>query len=69
MESSKIAMTKQEVGSYLGVNSTSVQRWIRQGKLKIFKTEEGDSRVFLKSVYAFVKTYGYPSARGPKNPD
>ncbi len=62
MESSKIAMTTHEVGEYLGVNPTRVQRWIRDKKLKCFKTEEGDTRVFLKQVYAFVKTHGFPNA-------
>jgi excisionase family DNA binding protein len=60
VESSKIAMTANEVGQYLGVNSTCVQRWIREGKLKCFKTEEGDTRIFLKQVYAFVKVHGFP---------
>jgi excisionase family DNA binding protein len=61
VESSKIAMTTREVSEYLGVNSTRVQRWIRDGKLKCFKTEEGDTRVFLKQVYAFVKIHGFPN--------
>jgi excisionase family DNA binding protein len=61
MESSKIAMTTREVSEYLGVNSTRVQRWIRDGKMKCFKTEEGDTRVFLKQVYAFVKIHGFPN--------
>lgn len=62
MESSKIAMTTREVGEYLGVNATRVTRWIKDGKLKSFKTEEGDTRVFLKQVYAYVKVHGYPNA-------
>lgn len=62
LESSKIAMTTDEVGQYLGVNATRVQRWIRERKLKCFKTEEGDTRVFLKQVYAFVKVHGFPNA-------
>jgi excisionase family DNA binding protein len=66
VESSKIAMTTREVGEYLGVNSQSVQRWIRDKKLKCFKTEEGDTRVFLKQVYAFVKTHGFPNASKAK---
>lgn len=66
MESSKIAMSPREVSEYLGVNSTRVQRWIRDGKLKCFKTEEGDTRVFLKQVYAFVKTHGFPNATKAK---
>ncbi len=66
MESSKIAMSMREVGEYLGVNSSSVQRWVRDGKLKCFKTEEGDTRVFLKQVYAFVKVYGFPNGSKAK---
>lgn len=66
MESSKIAMTPREVSEYLGVNATRVTRWIRDGKLKCFKTEEGDTRVFLKQVYAFVKTHGFPNATKAK---
>ena len=62
MESSKIAMTPLEVSAYLGVNAARVQRWIRDGKLKCFKTEEGDTRVFLKQVYAFVKLHGFPNS-------
>lgn len=62
MESSKIAMTTHEVGEYLGVNAAKVQRWIKDRKLKCFKTEEGDTRVFLKQVYAFVKVHGFPNA-------
>ena len=62
LRSSKIAMTTSQVGEYLGVNATRVQRWIRDGKLKCFKTEEGDTRVFLKQVYAFVKIHGFPNA-------
>ena len=66
MESSKIAMTTNEVSQYLGVNATRVQRWIREGKIKSFKTEEGDTRVFLKQVYAFVKVHGFPNATKAK---
>jgi excisionase family DNA binding protein len=62
VESSKIAMSTREVCEYLGVNTPRVQRWIREGKLKCFKTEEGDTRVFLKQVYAFVKVHGFPKA-------
>ncbi len=66
MESSKIAMSMREVGEYLGVNGNRVQRWVRDGKLKCFKTEEGDTRVFLKQVYAFVKVYGFPNSSKTK---
>ena len=66
MESSKIAMSPREVSEYLGVNATRVQRWIKDRKLKCFKTEEGDTRVFLKQVYAFVKIHGFPNSTRAK---
>ena len=60
MESGKISLTINQVGDYLRAQSTTVNRWVKEKKLKAYRTDEGEQRVLLRNIYDFVRKHGFP---------
>lgn len=56
--------TTVEIGRMLGVNYTTVNNWIRAGKLRAFKTPGGHRRVEKVDLLSFLTQYRLPVPEG-----
>lgn len=57
---SKNYLTTFEISKILEVNLTTVQNWIKEGKLKAFATPGGHRRVRKDDLYSFARHYNLP---------
>jgi len=53
-------VTTGKVARYCGVTRNGVIRWIRQGKLKAFRTPGGHYRIRKADFRAFLERFGIP---------
>jgi len=56
----KNVYTTNEVGNFCGVDLTTVINWIKQGKMKAYKTVGGHRRIKRSDIRAFMKKYSMP---------
>jgi len=52
--------TTKQVGRFCGVDLTTVINWVKQGKLKAYKTAGGHRRIKKKDLIQFMKEYSIP---------
>ena len=53
-------LTTSDVAEYCGVTRMGVSRWIRDGKLKAYRTPGGHFRILKSDFRIFLKCYGLP---------
>jgi excisionase family DNA binding protein len=52
--------TTFEISQICGVNTTTVQNWVKAGKLKAFQTPGGHRRIRREDLISFMKEFGMP---------
>ena len=52
--------TTFEISQICQVNPTTVQNWVKEGKLKAFVTPGGHRRIQREDLLAFLKEFGMP---------
>ncbi|HYK89956.1 MAG TPA: helix-turn-helix domain-containing protein, partial [Acidobacteriota bacterium] len=57
-------LTTFEISQICEVNPTTVQNWVKEGKLKAYVTPGGHRRVRREDLIQFMKEFGMPLPRG-----
>ena len=52
--------TTKQVGKFCGVDLTTVINWVKQGKIKAYKTAGGHRRIKKKDLLEFMKEFSIP---------
>ncbi|MGM0441908.1 MAG: response regulator [Elusimicrobiota bacterium] len=60
MKDKKEVFTTREVGNFCGVDLTTVINWIKQDKLKAYKTAGGHRRIKREDIIKFMEEYSMP---------
>lgn len=53
-------LTSHEAGWYIQVNPSSINKWVKEGKLKAFRTPGGHRRITVGDFIAFLEAYEMP---------
>jgi len=53
-------LTSHEVGKMLQSNPSSINKWVKEGRIAAFRTPGGHRRMFAKDVVAFLKAHTMP---------
>lgn len=56
-------LTSHQVGALLQVNSSSINKWVGEGRLKAFRTPGGHRRIRVSDILTFLDTYKMPMPR------
>lgn len=63
--SSRASLTTGGAASHCHVTSPAIKNWIREGKLKAFRTPGGHSRIEIKEFQRFLREHGMPPYPAP----
>ncbi len=69
MSNKKKVFTTREVGNFCGVDLTTVINWIKQDKLKAYKTAGGHRRIKREDLRKFMEKYSMPIPEEIKEAD
>lgn len=64
----RTSLTTFEISEICEVNPTTVQNWVKEGKLKAYATPGGHRRILREDLIRFLREFGMPVPAGLKEP-